>query len=124
MNNLCSYHQDHPAKDGHCATCSRMRVERKIVRKTIAALLGAGYQVMVNDGEEDVTDFITDAKEIEAAMFSTDEDWLWARMTSAHPTRFVRFIYGNDGPDVMNDYSTGLEDILTPVNAYADSLAA
>jgi hypothetical protein len=35
---------------------------------------------------------------------------------------WVRFIYGNDGWDVMNDYSTVLEPYLIKTNALIDEM--
>lgn len=35
---------------------------------------------------------------------------------------WVRMIYGNDGWDVMADYTTNLEDVLTDANKLADKL--
>jgi hypothetical protein len=34
----------------------------------------------------------------------------------------VRFVYGNDGYDVINDYTVDLEDVLKSVNEYADRM--
>lgn len=40
------------------------------------------------------------------------------------PIGWVRFVYGNDGHDVISDYTTNLESVLEPINAYAESLDA
>ena len=54
----------------------RQKVEREIAVAVIKALLAAGYSLGVNDGEETTIHHSTDAKAIENAMFTTDEDWL------------------------------------------------
>jgi len=36
---------------------------------------------------------------------------------------WVYFVYGNDGYDVISDYTTGLEAILAPVITHADTLS-
>jgi hypothetical protein len=35
---------------------------------------------------------------------------------------WVRFIYGNDGWDVINDYTTNLEPVIAGVNALAEKM--
>lgn len=99
---------------------NRIKTEAKIARKTVEALLAAGYAVSVNDGEETTVDRSRNINEIMAAMFSTDEDYLYAHADSY--IGMVYFVYGNDGYEVINDYSTSLEDVMAPINAYADAL--
>lgn len=118
---LCSRHQDN-AELGYCATCSRMRVERKIVLMCAKALVSKGYEIAVNDGCETTLQHTGDLKAIEAALFTTDEDYFLTRKRG-HPNSFVFFVYGNDGPDVINDYGTSLEPIMAAVNAFADRQA-
>jgi hypothetical protein len=36
------------------------------------------------------------------------------------PTLWVRFVYGNDGWDVINDYSMALETIIEPITEEAE----
>lgn len=90
-------------------------IERLIVKQCISDLLESGYVIGVNDGEETVLGRSKDAAAIFEAMDTTDEDYLLvypAGKESRH-CGWVRFIYGNDGPDVMNDYTTNLEQVLT-----------
>ena len=80
----------------------------------------------VFDGEEIALEASTDVRAIIAAMFSTDEDYLFA-MTPGEDGKlkragWVRFIYGNTGFDVINDYTTNLETVLAGTNALADQL--
>lgn len=97
----------------------RIAIERKIARLTAEALVDAGFTVTVNDGEEDVVKDSTDVSAILDAMFSTGEDYLIVTFpyTGKLPglRGWVRFIYGNDGYDVINDYTTSLEDVLAPL---------
>lgn len=102
---------------------NRIKCERRIVYKVITDALAAGYMVSVDDGEEVVLLNSVDKAAILAAMFSTDEDRLI--LTHSDPKikdGWVRFIYGNDGPDVMSDYTVNLEDVLKGANALADRL--
>ena len=106
-----------------------MRIERKmeqaIAKATIKALIDADYFVTVNDGEEETVKRSRDADAIFAAMFTTDEDYLIATKKNPMQGRaWVRFIYGNSGWDVINDYTTNLEDVLKPVMELADKLDA
>ena len=118
INNLCGKHKTDPEK-GYCATCSRIAVERKIVLHTARALIGKGYEIAVNDGEETTVDYTGDIEKITAALFTTDEDWFFTRQRGKKDS-FVRFIYGNSGPDVINDYGMSLEPIMTRVNDFAE----
>lgn len=105
---------------------TRQKIERQIARKTAKDLIAAGYSVAVFDGEEIALEASTDVRAIMAAMFSTDEDYLFA-MTPSEDGKmkragWVRFIYGNTGFDVINDYTTNLETALAGTNALADQL--
>lgn len=100
----------------------RIEVERKIANKAAKALLDAGFKVSVDDGEEVVVTRSSSIDEILEAMFSTDEDYLYAIDAQGKRVGKVYFVYGNDGPDVINDYSTTLEIVMAPVHTYADGL--
>lgn len=109
----------------------RQEVERKIVQAAIKQLLAAGFSLDVNDGEETTLKHSTDAAAIVAAMFTTDEDYLFvnepgagspaAALKGGSRIGWVRFIYGNDGYDVMSDYTVNLESQLTEANKLAES---
>jgi hypothetical protein len=108
----------------------RQAIEKQIVASAIADLLEAGFEITVNDGEEDVLERSTDPEAIAAAMMSTDEDRLYVYYVGT-PTNndegsnhkgWIRFIYGNDGPDVINDYTTNLEKYLSETIALAETL--
>ncbi|EJD3148827.1 hypothetical protein M1V18_004400 [Salmonella enterica] len=102
---------------------TRQRIERQIAKATAERLIAAGYKVAVFDGEEIALQKTTDVPAIVGAMFSTDEDYLFVYLAEGDESiGFVRFIYGNDGWDVINDYTTNLEDSLKAVNELADKL--
>lgn len=101
--------------------------EIAIAKATIKALLDAGFAVTMNDGEENIVIASRNVDAIFAAMMTTDEDYLIAETpddADHNVCGWVRFIYGNDGWDVINDYSARLESVLVPVNALADELEA
>lgn len=128
---LCYDHRDRTAPPELCATCRRMKVEADIVGRVVDAMRGAGFALRVNDGEsmrpEKPT---TDRAAIVAELIETDDDLLEIFEVippgGAKPYRrigWVRFVYGNDGYDVVSDYTTNLEQLLKPINDYADTLA-
>lgn len=103
----------------------RQEIEHKIVSAAITQLLAAGYLLGVNDGEETTIHHSTDAKAIEKAMFTTDEDFLFVYVkgddvNDLRPQYWVHFVYGNDGWDVMSDYTIHLEKDLTEAQKIAD----
>lgn len=109
-------------------------MEKIIAKRCIGDLLKAGYSISVNDGEETTLRRSTDHRAIFAAMATTDEDWLCVHKAEQpiYPedddTRrsfgWVRFIYGNEGPYVINDYTTNLESDMAGVLALADKMDA
>jgi len=102
-------------------------IERAIARATIKALLDAQCTVCVYDGQETVVKMSRDPAAILGAMFSTDEDVLIARPMPESPVKskqWVRFIYGNEGPDVINDYTVGLEEVMKPISELSDRIEA
>jgi hypothetical protein len=103
-------------------------MEKCIALETVRALIAAKFAVTVNDGEEDVLKASRDESAILAAMFSTDEDLLFVRRPIGQgktvSAGWIRFIYGNDGFDVINDYTTSLESVLAPIVGIEDSSIA
>lgn len=95
-------------------------IETQIIRATIDGLLRAGYLLSVNDGEETTVSRSLDPDVILAAMRTSDEDFLMAhrRLHEAGyevGAGWVRFIYGNDDTEVINDYTTNLEPVMGPI---------
>ncbi|MBV8895506.1 MAG: hypothetical protein JO051_03265 [Acidobacteriaceae bacterium] len=103
----------------------RIGTEEKIARRCTDALLRAGYLLGVNDGEETTIERSSDANAIFHAMFTTDEDYILVyRKGEQEHFGWVRFIYGNDGWDVISDYSTNLEPVMHGVLEYAEAQEA
>lgn len=99
---------------------NRIKMEQRIVKLTVKTLINAGYELSVFDGEEQTAWTGSDFKMLHDALMETDEDYLYTRKDGKES--FVRFVYGNDGWDVINDYGTSLEDVLSPVNTLTESL--
>lgn len=112
-----------------CHVCQRLVVEQEIAAMTVDALLAAGYLLNVNNGgQDDELKPTTDRQAVLDAMFATDDEFLTV-YTNHHPalakTRslgWVHFVYGNSGYDVISDYTTNLEAVLAPVNAFTNTL--
>jgi hypothetical protein len=101
------------------------QMENAIINKTLDVLLAAGYSLEVNDGEETTTPITTDKAMLLEAMYTTDEDYLYcSKSINGDFVRsgYVWFVYGNDGHEVIADYTVSLEDVLAPVNAYSAEL--
>ena len=79
----------------------------------------------VNDGEDTTVHCSRDRDEIIAALFSTDEDYLYIHRPGGvyvPHIGWIRLIYGNNGWDVVSDYTVDLDDWLAPITALAERL--
>lgn len=98
----------------------RQEVERKIVESVLDALLAAGFQISIdnsdNSGKEYEIERSTDKKAILKAMFLTDDEYLFVDKVSVKEVQenfgWVWFVYGNDGWDVISDYTVNLEKFI------------
>ena len=97
----------------------RVAIERRIVTALIDRALAEGYELSVDDGEEQYA-WTRDRDEVIADIMNTDEDRLYLRK-DGH-TAWVFLVYGNSGWDVICDYHTRLEALLEPINTLTDNL--
>jgi len=95
--------------EGHRELARRIRTEGKIFRKTVTEAIAAGYTVSLCDGEEWTVKKSTDKTALIEAAFSTDEDILKLRKADGSSIGNIMFIYGNDGYDVISDYTASDE---------------
>jgi hypothetical protein len=103
------------------AIARRIGVEQKIARHTVKTLLDAGFNISVFDSEEITLRHSTDAVTICNAMNTTDEDKLLVyRAGERERFGWVYFVYGNDGCDVISDYTTNLDPQMEAVMEYAE----
>jgi hypothetical protein len=101
----------------------RQEVERKIATALVKEALAAGYTITVDYGDGE-TGKLSSLKAILKGMFQGDED----RLHMYNPTNdqyigWVYFVYGNDGYDVISDYTVNLEPIMGPANKISDHYA-
>lgn len=101
----------------------RRQIERRIARRVVKDGLAAGYKIGVdNGGDEFELPPSGNGTAILNAMFATDEEYLVFYMDGER-VGSVYFVYGNDGWDVITDYSTCLEEVLKGANDLADRLS-
>lgn len=91
----------------------RQKIEKTIVRRVIRDALNAGYLLNVDNGgdKEELPKPTNKYKEIDKVMYATDLEHLNLYKDGKHFGQ-VLFVYGNDGWDVINDYSSKLEELL------------
>lgn len=89
-------------------------IETQIIKATIQVLLAEGYMLAVDDGGEIALQKTQDADAILAAMRTTDEDYLivYRQGYGSRREGWVRFIYGNDDIEVLNDYTMNLHPVM------------
>jgi len=105
------------------AVAHRQRIERNIVTLIVESALDKGYQITIDNGEIALRRS-RDAVEILDEIMATDEETLIFHKTDKFgPYGFVFLVYGNDGWDVIADYTDNEETraILSPAEKYADT---
>lgn len=86
-----------------CFRSSRRRLRKKI------------------DNGDDTTKRLADRDAILREMFATDDERLLL-YRKGRAGGWVSLVYGNDGFDVISDYTTNLEGVLKPANELADRM--
>jgi len=98
----------------------RQEVERKIATALVKSALDAGYEICVDYGDGK-SEKLFDITSVLAAMFQGDDDRLYMYNSSnAKLIGWVWFVYGNDGYDVISDYTVTLEPIMGAANKISD----
>lgn len=94
----------------------RAYIELQIVNKLIGEAWTNSYHLILQDS--DIKDYGNDLK---TALFDLDEATLVVRCKlGQRKGGWIRLVFGNDGYDLISDYSTSLEEFLKPVNDLAD----
>ena len=83
----------------------RIDIEKQIVTCIVDTALAKGYRVSVYDGEAYPIKQSTDRTAILKELFACDDEWLIIRDEHKAKIGTVTLIYGNDGWDVVSDYS-------------------
>lgn len=110
----------------------RQRVEREIVEKLVDDILEAGYRIGVSlERGYDVEDMLLgerDKRKILDTAFAGDDCHLFIQSAEGPTTKegsvvsegWVYLVYGNDGWDVICDYTTNLEPLMKGADAIAE----
>lgn len=97
--------------------------ERKVVQMVIEKLLASGFQLYIDHEGEDKPIHITEVNDfVMHEMFACDEERLYV-LKDGLRCGWVHFVYGNDGWDIISDYTINLEDYLKEINDYCTSYA-
>lgn len=96
-------------------------IERKIAKQVIDDCLAAGCILEINhDDDESETISIKDSSEATLdEFFACDQEQLYVDLPNGRKGS-VLFIFGNDGYDVISDYTVNMEELLTNANRLAD----
>jgi hypothetical protein len=102
---------------------TRQMIEKKIFSRVVKSALEKGLTLSVFDGEEYTVKNSAKYFEIMAEFSTTDEDYLVIHQND-DKVGWVRFIYGNDGYDVISDYTANdlTEEVVEPASLLADKL--
>ena len=98
---------------------TRQKIERQIAAQVVKDALTAGYEIRIDNGGDEMEPRTEQTQEaILADMFATDEEHLFF-FKDGKKIGWVFFVYGNDGFDVISDYTTNLESMLTKAHEVA-----
>jgi hypothetical protein len=102
----------------------RQRLEKMIARRVILDAIQAGYALNINNGgdENELPAPSMKVKEVLAAMFATDDEYL-GYYKDGIQVGWVLFVHGNDGHDVVSDYTVSLEPVMKGASTLADKYA-
>ena len=100
----------------------RARIELKLVNALIRRAKEFKYDFFIY--EEDTIDSLvaTSPKEFKTELFNLDDATLIVIREDNIQMGWIKLVFGNDGYDLISDYTTNLEDFLKPINEYADKL--
>lgn len=108
----------------------RQLVENEITAKVVDVLLAAGYGLSVDNGDNNGDEYEIknshNFAKVLKALYQTDDDRLYVHHNAVEPFAWVHFVYGNDGWDVISDYTTNLEKLIgkgTEVERLVDKYA-
>ena len=98
----------------------RIALEKKIVKQFIKDALAAGHLISVdNGGDEMEIENSNDLKVIMDTVMATDEERVYLKKDGKN-VGWVYFVYGNDGYDVIADYTVNLEPLMVNVNKISE----
>ena len=99
---------------------ARARLELQIVNKLIAVAHETGHTLRVMEYEEDNEGELN--YDVKMELFDLDEANVRIYDSAGKYVGRVYLVFGNDGFDLISDYTLGAETFLQPVLKLADSL--
>lgn len=106
------------------AIAIRQVVERTIAARVVLDAIAAGYSLTVNNGgDKNEISPTQEADTVLRAMFATDDEHLFFSRDGKQ-AGFVYFVYGNDGTDVISDYTLCLENVVDGANCLSNQIEA
>jgi len=109
---------DEIIKEHHLSVRHRAKVELAIVHALIEALRKSGYEVRVDDGDDNAT--LGSEQELVEKIFGVDESNIVTRKTGCKRS-FVFLVRGNEGHDIICDYGVSLETVMDPLQNWIES---
>lgn len=105
---------------------ARITLERAVVRKLSTDLLAAGLTLRVWDGEDWAGGRTADIDNVMNQIMATDEEKIYVYHSDdrgkATCIGSIFLVYGNEGYEVINDYSTCLDPHLKATNDWANEV--
>jgi hypothetical protein len=96
---------DRAIERGERKLAKRIMIERRICFALVKQVLADGHALSVFDSEDWTVKSSRDEKLIREALFTTDSDELVVRDLDNKRLGWFQLIYGNDGYDVISDYT-------------------
>lgn len=95
----------------HPAVKARQRIEIHIAHALLTAAIAQGFTVRVSQGDADMEPMRSTVDEAMADLFACDDDRMYV-FRDGKRVGWVYLVYGNDGWDVISDYTTNLESLM------------
>ncbi len=101
----------------------RIATEKAVIKAFVKSALADGCKISVYDGEAYPLTKSADLGAVMKAIMSTDEDHLFI-WKDGKRIGWVFLVYGNDGWDVISDYTVNLEPLMVDAQAVSDKREA
>lgn len=97
----------------------RALIELQVVDALIKAAKDASYRLEIDASKLSLPRRVSDDT-FKLALFDLDGDCIVVVDRTPQSLGWIRLVFGNNGWDLISDYSTNLETFLEPVQAVAD----
>ena len=99
--------------------------EDRLISRVYQGVLDRGYSLRVDYGEGDRTQQLGSIKELLGSLRACDEEWLDVETKGGKAIGSISLVYsnGNDGLDVISDYTGGLDKVMHDLVTAAQSVS-